>query len=37
MLEQISAEHPLVRQLPFELEILHALPPRPDVLTGENR
>lgn len=32
MLEQITAEHPLVRQLRFELEILHALPPRPDLL-----
>jgi hypothetical protein len=35
MLEQITAEHPLVRQLRFELEILHALPPRPDLLTAD--
>jgi (p)ppGpp synthase/HD superfamily hydrolase len=34
MLEEIVAEHPLVRQLRFELEILHALPPRPDLLTA---
>lgn len=32
MLEQGSPEHPLVRQLRFELEILHGLPPRPDLL-----
>ena len=35
MLEQITAEHPLVRQLRFELEILHALPPRPDLLPAD--
>ena len=35
MLEQITVEHPLVRQLRFELEILHPLPPRPDLLTAE--
>jgi len=29
MLEQITPEHPLVRQLRFELEMLRALPPRP--------
>lgn len=33
MLEQITPEHPLVRQLRFELEILEALPPRPELLT----
>ncbi len=32
MLEEVAAGHPLVRQLRFELEILHALPPRPDLL-----
>jgi (p)ppGpp synthase/HD superfamily hydrolase len=32
MLEQITPEHPLVRQLRFELEMLNALPPRPDLL-----
>ncbi len=35
MLEQITAEHPLVRQLRFELEILDALPPRRDLLTAD--
>lgn len=35
MLEQIDAEHPLVRQLRFELEILDALPPRPDLLAAD--
>jgi (p)ppGpp synthase/HD superfamily hydrolase len=35
-LEQITPDHPLVRQLRFELEVLHALPPRPDLLdTGQ--
>ena len=29
MLEQAQADHPLVRQLRFELEALRALPPRP--------
>lgn len=28
MLEQTAADHPLVRQLRFELEALHALPPQ---------
>ena len=32
MLEQAEAEHPLVRQLRFELEALRALPPRPSEL-----
>jgi hypothetical protein len=32
MLETLTPRHPLVRQLRFELEILHALPPRPDLL-----
>jgi hypothetical protein len=32
MLEQITPEHPLVRQLRFELEVLEALPPRPGLL-----
>lgn len=35
MLEQITPDHPLVRQLRFELEILQALPPRPDLLETE--
>jgi hypothetical protein len=35
MLERIAAEHPLVRQLRFELEILDGLPPRPDLLTAD--
>jgi (p)ppGpp synthase/HD superfamily hydrolase len=35
MLEQINAQHPLVRQLRFELEILHALPLRPDLLAAD--
>ena len=35
MLELITPEHPLVRQLRFELEILHALPPRPDLLSDD--
>ncbi len=35
MLEQITPEHPLVRQLRFELEILRALPPRPDLLSAD--
>ena len=35
MLEQITPEHPLVRQLRFELELLRALPPRPDLLAGD--
>lgn len=35
MLEQISPEHPIVRQLRFELEILRALPPRPDLLAAD--
>jgi (p)ppGpp synthase/HD superfamily hydrolase len=35
MLEQANPQHPLVRQLRFELEILHALPPRPDLLTTD--
>jgi (p)ppGpp synthase/HD superfamily hydrolase len=33
MLEQIASDHPLVGQLRFELEILRALPPRPDLLS----
>jgi (p)ppGpp synthase/HD superfamily hydrolase len=41
MLEMVTPEHPLVRQLRFELEILRALPPRPDLLaitsTGSRR
>ncbi len=32
MLEQITPEHPLVCQLRFELEMLNALPPRPELL-----
>ena len=32
MLEQITPEHPLVRQLRFELETLDALPPQPELL-----
>jgi (p)ppGpp synthase/HD superfamily hydrolase len=35
MLEQIAPEHPLVRQLRFELELLRALPPRPDLLPDD--
>jgi (p)ppGpp synthase/HD superfamily hydrolase len=35
MLEQITPEHPLVGQLRFELEILRALPPRPELLGAE--
>jgi (p)ppGpp synthase/HD superfamily hydrolase len=35
MLERVNPEHPLVRQLRFELEILHALPPRPDLLPAD--
>ena len=35
MLEQITPEHPLVRQLRFELEMLRALPPRPDLLADD--
>lgn len=34
MLEQTVPEHAMVRQLRFELEILRALPPRPDLLDG---
>lgn len=30
-LEQITPDHPLVRQLRFELEILEALPPHPEL------
>jgi (p)ppGpp synthase/HD superfamily hydrolase len=36
MLEEITPEHPLVRQLRFELEMLRALPPRPDLLDDQN-
>lgn len=36
MLEEIAPDHPLVRQLRFELEILHALPPRPDLLASDH-
>ena len=32
MLEQAQADHPLVRQLRFELEALRALPPQPSEL-----
>jgi hypothetical protein len=32
MLEQITPEHPLERELRFEVEMLNALPPRPDLL-----
>lgn len=35
VLEQITPEHPLVRQLRFELEMLRALPPRPDLLATD--
>jgi (p)ppGpp synthase/HD superfamily hydrolase len=35
MLEQITPEHSLVRQLRFELEMLLALPPRPDLLAAD--
>jgi (p)ppGpp synthase/HD superfamily hydrolase len=35
MLERITPEHPLVRQLRFELEMLQALPPRPDLLAAD--
>jgi len=35
MLEQITPDHPLVRQLRFELEMLRALPPRPDLLATD--
>jgi hypothetical protein len=35
MLEQITPAHPLVRQLRFGLEVLHALLPRPDILATE--
>jgi (p)ppGpp synthase/HD superfamily hydrolase len=33
MLEDMTPEHPLVRQLRFELEMLHALPPRPELIS----
>ncbi len=33
MLEDMSREHPLVRQLRFELEALRGPPPRPDGLS----
>lgn len=33
MLDELTPEHPLVRQLRFELEALHELPPRPDSLS----
>jgi hypothetical protein len=36
MLEQAVPEHPLVRQLRFELEALRALPPRFDALAPED-
>ena len=36
MLEQITPEHPLVRQLRFELETLKALPPHPEFLPGQD-
>jgi hypothetical protein len=36
MLEQITPEHPRVCQLRFELEILQALPPRPDLLSADH-
>jgi (p)ppGpp synthase/HD superfamily hydrolase len=36
MLEQIKPEHPLVRQLRFELEMPRALPPRPDLLAADS-
>jgi (p)ppGpp synthase/HD superfamily hydrolase len=35
MLEQITPEHPLVRQLRFELEALGALPPHDEVTDAE--
>jgi (p)ppGpp synthase/HD superfamily hydrolase len=35
MLEQITPEHPLVRQLRFELEMLDGLPPRPELIDQE--
>lgn len=37
MLEQVTPQHPLVRQLRFELETLWALPPRPDLLGSGQR
>jgi len=33
MLEEAEPNHPLVRQLRFELEALRALPPRTDQIT----
>ncbi|HLH13865.1 MAG TPA: HD domain-containing protein [Solirubrobacteraceae bacterium] len=36
MLEQAQPEHPLVRQLRFELEALRALPPRTGRITPED-
>jgi hypothetical protein len=35
MLEQITPEHPLVRQLRFELEALAALPPHDELTEAE--
>jgi hypothetical protein len=35
MLEQIAPHHPVVRQLRFGLEILRALPPRPEFLAPQ--
>jgi (p)ppGpp synthase/HD superfamily hydrolase len=36
MLEGVAQHHPLVRQLRFELEVLLALPPRPDLLMARS-
>jgi (p)ppGpp synthase/HD superfamily hydrolase len=35
MLEKITPTHPLVSQLRFELEMLRALPPHPELLAGD--
>jgi hypothetical protein len=35
MLEQAQPEHPLVRQLRFELEALRALPPKGTAITSD--
>jgi (p)ppGpp synthase/HD superfamily hydrolase len=36
MLEQITPKHPLVRQLRFELEVLRALPPQPELIADDD-
>jgi hypothetical protein len=36
MLEQITPKHPLVGQLRFELEMLSALPPQPELINDDD-